>query len=246
MSLQNKVSVVTGAAGAIGSAVARSLAADGSHVILLDNSRERLETVAAGIDGGATPICIDLANPEAVEKAARDLLREFGRVDVLVNNAGVLSNHKIAETDFGEWQRVHRINVDAAFLLSRAVLPEMRSSGWGRLIFMSSYAAKSGGLTAGTAYSVSKASLIGLAFSVARETAAQGITSNAIAPAYVMSPMVSEQLSDEQRANQLAKIPVGRFCTPEEVAHTVSFLASPLAGFITGEVIDMNGGLQFD
>ena len=122
----------------------------------------------------------------------------------------------------------------------------MRANKWGRIINMSSYAAKCGGLTAGAAYSVSKSALIGLTFATARETAADGITANAIAPAYVMSPMVSEQLTEVQRRNQLAEIPVGRFCKPEEVAHAVSFLASPLAGFITGEVIDMNGGLHFD
>jgi 3-oxoacyl-[acyl-carrier protein] reductase len=141
---------------------------------------------------------------------------------------------------------VNAVNVDAAFLLSQAFLPGMRQRKWGRIVNVSSYAAKSGGLTAGTAYSVSKSALIGLTFSIARETAGEGITSNAIAPAYVMSPMISEQLTEEQRQRQLAQIPVGRFCEPEEVAHTVEFLISPLAGFITGEVIDMNGGLHFD
>ena len=121
-----------------------------------------------------------------------------------------------------------------------------RRKGWGRIVNIASYAAKCGGLTAGTAYTVSKAGLVGLTFSVAREVAAEGITVNAIAPAYVMSPMVSEMLTEAQRAEQLAQIPVGRFCRPEEVAHAVMFLASPLAASITGEVIDMNGGLQFD
>ena len=111
---------------------------------------------------------------------------------------------------------------------------------------MSSYAAKSGGLTAGTAYSVSKTAMIGLTYSIARETVGQGITVNAVAPAYVMSPMVSEQLTEAQRGAPLAQIPVGRFCDPVEVAHAVAFLADPLAGFIRGEVIDLNGGLHFD
>jgi 3-oxoacyl-[acyl-carrier protein] reductase len=163
-----------------------------------------------------------------------------------VNNAGILSNAKMAATTLDEWHRVQAINVDAAFLLSQAFLPGMRAARWGRVINMSSYAAKSGGLTAGTAYSVSKTAMIGLTFSIAREVAGEGVTANAVAPAYVMSPMVSDQLSVDQQAAQLASIPVGRFCQPEEVAHAVMFLASPLAGFITGEVIDMNGGLHFD
>jgi len=100
-------------------------------------------------------------------------------------------------------------------------------------------------LTAGTAYSVSKAALVGLTYSSARELAPAGITANAVAPAYVVSPMITEQLSEDDRRRQLAAIPVGRFCEPEEVAHAVRFLASPLSGFMTGTVIDMNGGLQF-
>lgn len=122
----------------------------------------------------------------------------------------------------------------------------MVENGWGRIVNIASWAAKCGGLTAGTAYTVSKSAMIGLTFSVARELAAKGVTANAIAPAYVMSPMVSEQLTQADRDALLEAIPVRRFCTPNEVAHAVTFLASEQAGFITGEVVDMNGGLQFD
>lgn len=246
MSLAGKTAIVTGAAGAIGSAVASALAASGAKVVLLDLAGESLDAMAQRLGHGARSVQIDLSDVEALEGAARRLSERVGGVDILVNNAGILSNQKIADTGIEEWRRVNAVNLDAAFVLVRTLLPHMRAQRWGRIINMSSFAAKSGGLTAGTAYSVSKASLIGLTFSVARETASEGITANAIAPAYVMSPMVSEQLSQAQREEQLSKLPVGRFCEPEEVAHTVSFLASPLAGFITGEVIDMNGGLQFD
>jgi 3-oxoacyl-[acyl-carrier protein] reductase len=238
-----KIAVVTGALGAIGKAVVGALISQKVHTILLDVA-EAPETLSN--DPLATCVKVDLSDHDAVEMAARNLNERFGRIDILVNNAGILSNHKMSDTTLEEWHRVNAVNVDAAFLLSRAFLPGMRSNRWGRIVNISSYAAKSGGLTAGTAYSVSKSALIGLTFSIARETAGEGITSNAIAPAYVMSPMVSEQLTEEQRQRQLSQIPVGRFCQPEEVAHTVSFLTSPLAGFITGEVIDMNGGLHFD
>ena len=245
MSLSGRTAVVTGAAGAIGSAVTRALLSQGAHVVAID--------IAQGLDPegdlslpGTSWVYLDLADPVAVGSIALDLTTRFGSIDILVNNAGVLSNNKIAETALDEWRRVNGINVEAAFLLIQSFLPAMRRKKWGRIINMSSYAAKSGGLTAGTAYSVSKSALIGLTFSTARETAGQGITANAIAPAYVMSRMVSEQLTEAQRQHQLAQIPVGRFCEPEEVAHAVAFLASPLAGFITGEVIDMNGGLHFD
>jgi 3-oxoacyl-[acyl-carrier protein] reductase len=246
MTLKGKKAAVTGAAGAIGSAIAAALVRDGAEVALIDVDQSAVDTLAARLGDAAVPVLTDLADPDAIATSASMILDRFGTLDILVNNAGILSNNKMHEATLNEWRKVHAINVEAAFLLTQAFLPNMRAQRWGRFINISSYAAKSGGLTAGTAYSVSKTAVNGLTFSVARETAGQGITANAIAPAYVMSPMVSEQLTGEQRDQQLAQIPVGRFCQPDEVAHTVLFLASPLAGFITGEVIDMNGGLQFD
>lgn len=244
MKLQGKTAVVTGAAGAIGAAISRDLARAGAEVILVDMAREATEALAGEVGGHA--VQLDLSNAEAISAASRRILGQFGMVDILVNNAGVLNNAKLAATTLDDWRKVQAINVDAAFLLAQAFLPGMRAARWGRVINMSSYAAKSGGLTAGTAYSVSKTAMLGLTFAIAREVAGEGVTVNAIAPAYVMSPMVSDQLTEAQRQAQLAAIPVGRFCQPEEVAHAVMFLASPLAGFITGEVIDMNGGLHFD
>jgi 3-oxoacyl-[acyl-carrier protein] reductase len=244
MTLRGKTALVTGAAGAIGAAISKALADQGALVVLVDLAAGPTQSLADAVDGHA--VIVDLSDAEAVSTMAADVLARFGRIDILVNNAGILSNAKIATTSLQEWHRVHGVNVDAAFLLAQAFLPGMRSARWGRVINMSSYAAKSGGLTAGTAYSTSKSAMIGLTFSIAREVAGEGVTSNAVAPAYVMSPMISEQLSEAQRLAQLAAIPVGRFCEPEEVAHAVMFLASPLAGFITGEVVDLNGGLHFD
>ncbi|MBI1173457.1 SDR family oxidoreductase [bacterium] len=244
MSLEGKTALVTGAAGAIGASIARGFAQAGARLVLVDLAAAPLRALAD--DLGAEAVTLDLADSKALTQAAAGILDRHGRIDILVNNAGILSNAKMAVTSLEEWHRVQRINLDAAFLLSQAMLPAMRAARWGRVINMSSYAAKSGGLTAGTAYSVSKTAIIGLTYSIAREVAGEGVTANAVAPAYVMSPMVSEQLTDAQRAAQLAAIPVGRFCAPEEVAHAVLFLASPLAGFITGEVVDLNGGLHFD
>ena len=244
MTLRGKTALVTGAAGAIGAAIAQALADQGALVVLVDMAAEPTQAMATALGGHA--VIVDLSDAAAVAAMSADVLARFGRIDILVNNAGILNFEKIAATSLQDWHRVHSVNVDAALLLAQAFLPGMRAARWGRVINMSSYAAKCGGLTAGTAYSVSKSAMIGLTYSIAREVAGEGVTSNAVAPAYVMSAMISEQLTEAQRQAQLALIPVGRFCQPEEVAHAVMFLASPLAGFITGEVIDVNGGLQFD
>ena len=122
----------------------------------------------------------------------------------------------------------------------------MKKKGWGRIVNICSLAAKTGGLTAGTAYTTSKGGLTALTFSLAREAAAHGVTVNGVSPAYIKTPMVTEQLTEDQRRALLAEIPVGRFCEAEEVAHVVRFLVSPMAGFITGEIVDINGGLHLD
>jgi len=172
--------------------------------------------------------------------------KKWGPIDILVNNAGILSNNKIVETSVEEWRRIHSVNLDGPYMLCRECVPAMRERRWGRIINICSLAMKTGGLTAGTAYTTSKGGLGSLTFSLARELAPHGVTANGIAPAYVRSKMITEQLTEAQRQELLRGIPVGRFCEPEEVAHVVVFLSSPLAGFITGEIVDINGGLHLD
>ena len=152
-----------------------------------------------------------MSDPEACADAVRRIEGELGPVAALVNNAGILSNNKAVQTTPEEWRRLISINLDGAFYLARAVLPAMRERRSGRIVNTCSLAMKSGGLTAGTAYTVSKGGLGALTFSLSHETAAQGITVNAVAPAYVRTPMVEEQLTAEQRKALLAQIPVGRF-----------------------------------
>ena len=241
-----RVALVTGAAGTMGAATAVRLVADGYRVALVDIVKARLDVLAAQIGDASASVIADLSTPEGAARAVSEAERALGPIDILVNNAGILSNNKIADTSPEEWRRVLGINLDGAFHLSRAVLPGMKSRRFGRIVNTCSYAMKSGGLTAGTAYTVSKGALQALTFSLAREFAAFGVTVNGIAPAYVKTPMVTEALTEAQRQALIAQIPVGRFCEPEEFAHVVAFLVSPLAGFITGEIIDLNGGLQFD
>jgi len=246
MPLSNRIALVTGAAGAIGRAAVKSLIEMGAHVVLFDINAERLCAMAADYGSAVTIVPCDLEDLAVLEAEIDAVLTNLGKIDVLVNCAGVLSNNKLEATTLNEWNRVFQINVNSSLILSQMLVPSMAERGFGRIINVSSYAAKCGGLTAGTSYTASKCAMVGLTFSVAREFAGQGVTANAIAPAYVMSPMILEQLTEGQREELLEQIPVKRFCTPEEVAHSIAFLASPLAGFITGEVIDMNGGLQFD
>ncbi|HSA69292.1 MAG TPA: SDR family NAD(P)-dependent oxidoreductase [Burkholderiales bacterium] len=226
--LRGKTAVVTGAAGTMGRAVASFLKEDGLNVV--------------GLDVKGDCVHCDITDVSSVRKT----LKQIGPVDVLVNNAGILSNHKVEATTPEEWRKVLAANLDGAFYLAREVIPGMKARRWGRIVNTCSLAAKTGGLTAGTAYAVSKGALTSLTFSLARELAPFGVTVNGISPAYVKTPMVTEQLTEAQRQALIAQIPVGRFCEPEEFAHVVRFLVSPLAGFITGEIVDLNGGLVMD
>ena len=244
--LTGKTAVVTGAAGTMGLAVVRALLEDGAQVALVDMDALRLDSLVRFLRGAIVAIPCDVTQSGAVRQAHQQAEKVLGPVDILVNNAGVLSNDKAEATTDEEWRRVMSVNVDGAFYWARAVLPGMRRRGWGRIVNVGSLASKTGGLTAGTAYATSKGAITSLTFSLARESAGTGITVNAIAPAYVKTPMVTEQLNEAQRRQILAQIPVGRFCEPEEFAHAVRFLVSPMSGFITGEVLDVNGGLLMD
>jgi 3-oxoacyl-[acyl-carrier protein] reductase len=242
---KGRVAIVTGAAGTMGMAAAKRLAADNYKVALLDIAVDRLHALASELKGSLA-VAGDISKSETVASAVAEIEQKLGPVSVLVNNAGILSNNKSAETSPEEWRRVLGVNLDGAFFLARAVLPEMKRRRYGRIVNVCSLAMKSGGLTAGTAYTTSKGAIGALTFSLAREVASFGVTVNGIAPAYVKTPMVTEQLTEAQRQALLAQIPVGRFCEPEEFAHCVAFLVSPISGFITGEILDINGGLHFD
>lgn len=244
--LRDQVAVVTGAAGTMGLAAARFLLEDGCKVAMVDANAARNQALADELGPAARAFSFDISDPEQVRLGHAAIVEALGEVDILLNNAGILSNNKSVSTSTDEWRHVLGVNLDGAFFFARQVIPAMKQRRHGRIITTTSLAAKTGGLTAGTAYSVSKGALASLTFSLARELASFGITANGISPAYVKTPMITEQLTEEQRQKLLKEIPVGRFCEPEEFAHVVRFLASPLAGFITGEVVDINGGLLMD
>jgi len=245
-SLQDKTAVVTGAAGTMGRAVVQSLFDLGCRVALVDIDASALNSLQQRYGARALSLPCDIRDAADVLRAHDVLTRHWASVDILVNNAGVLSNHKIEATTEREWRQVLSVNLDGAMWWSQCVVAGMKAAGWGRIVNVGSLASKTGGLTAGTSYAVSKGALAALTFSLARELAPHGVTANAVAPAYVRTPMVTEQLNESQRQALLQQIPVGRFCEPEEFAHVIAFLVSPLSGFITGEVIDLNGGLHMD
>jgi 3-oxoacyl-[acyl-carrier protein] reductase len=244
--VEDKVAVVTGAGGTMGAAVVDALVAQGCRVAMVDLAQESMKGAAARHGARVMALACDIRDPDAVQAAHRAIVEHWAAVAILVNNAGVLTNAKIEDTTPQSWRDVMSVNADAPMYWARCVVPGMKAARWGRIVNVGSLAAKTGGLTAGTAYAVSKGAIAALTLSLARELAPHGVTANAIAPAYVRTPMVTQALTEAQRQALLQQIPVGRFCEPEEFAHVVAFLVAPLSGFITGEIIDLNGGLHMD
>jgi 3-oxoacyl-[acyl-carrier protein] reductase len=165
---------------------------------------------------------------------------------VCVNNAGILEYADCEQCSPELWDRTLRVNLDGVFHVSQRLAPGMKERGFGRIVNVASFAAKTGGLTPLPAYAASKGGVISLTYSFARQYARHGVTCNAIAPTFIKTQMLTEQVSAERQAQLRESIPVGRFCEIEEFVHCVLFLAHPLSGFITGEVLDLNGGFQFD
>ena len=245
MSLEGKTAVVTGAAGTLGLAAARALLEQHAHVALVDQDAMRLDSLSRFLRGTVMAVPSDVSDPGAVRDALARIEATAGPVDILVNAASVASADRSDALTEQEWRRIFAVNVEGAFSWSRAVLPGMKRRRWGRIVNVGSVAAKAALPEAGAAFAVSKAALQALTFALAREAAPHGVTVNAIAPAFVKSREL-EDMHEAQRRQLLAQVPLGRFCEPDEFGHAVAFLASPLAGFITGEVLDVNGGLHMD
>ncbi|KAK4535608.1 hypothetical protein CDCA_CDCA05G1633 [Cyanidium caldarium] len=245
-----RVAMVTGATGVLGQATVRAFLAEGFRVVVHDNSVDDLNTFVMQLGASATaahvyPICFDVSRPDAVAAAMHRVRNDFGDVFFLVNNNAVVSATHALETSSDDWQYAFAQNVHSAFYVSREVLPAMRAKRFGRIINTCSLAGKTGGITTGIAYSTTKGALQTLTFSLARETARDGITVNGISYAYVQTASL-ERFPKEVVDQLLNSIPVGRFMQPEEFAFAVLFLCSPLAGFVTGEILDLNGGLLTD
>jgi 3-oxoacyl-[acyl-carrier protein] reductase len=247
--MEKKVAIVTGAAGGIGLAIAARLGRNGYHVVVLDVLTDDTIRAADGlrVQGiEVTPLVMDLAQSEQVRALPESLGALFPRVGVLVNNAGISLKRDgrripVEEISLEDWERIIRINLTAPFLLSQMVLAPMRKQGWGRIVNISSKAGRTPSGVPGVDYVATKTGLLGLSRGIAKEVAGEGITVNSVAPGRIQTPM-GENVDDVTRTKILAAIPVNRMGTPEEIAALVGFLASADAGFITGAVIDINGG----
>jgi 3-oxoacyl-[acyl-carrier protein] reductase len=242
--LAGRVALVTGASQGIGRACALELARAGASVALAARNLDNLAAVATEITaagGTAHAFALDVASEESIKECAKAVIAHFGGVGILVNNAGITRDILALRMKRKDWDDVLTTNLTGAFLMSQAVMSQMVKSRWGRIINITSVVGEAG--QAGQAnYAASKAGLIGLTKSLARELASRTITVNAVAPGFIETAM-TEVLTADQKAMNAQFIPLGRVGTDVEVAHAVAFLASEEAGYITGHTLDVNGGM---
>ncbi len=245
--LEGKVAVVTGGSRGIGRAICVALGAQGAKVVVNYTSNEAAAAAAAeavrAAGGEALVKRFDVADPEAVNAAFKDIIAECGGVTILVNNAGIAVNALTLGAKDADWQRSLNVNLTGTFNCTRAALrPLMKAREAGRIINITSVVGEAG--SAGQApYVAAKAGVIGLTRTWAREYASRGVTVNAISPGWIDTEMTASELPEAKRAELTQQIPLARVGTPEDVAHAVTFLAGPGAAYITGQVLRVNGGL---
>jgi len=244
MIFSERVTIVTGASQGIGEAIAKELSKEGAEIILVDVRMEKLEEVAESIrtEGGKASLYrADVSRTDETAEVAEAVLKEHQKIDHLVNNAGITKDNLLMRMKEEEWDAVLAVNLKGVFNFSRAVIRNMISNRYGRIVNISSVVGLMGNVGQ-TNYSASKAGVIGFTKSLAREVSSRGITVNAVAPGYVSTAM-TEALPQSVKETFLDLIPMKRFATPEEIAHVVKFLLSNEAAYITGQVININGGL---
>jgi 3-oxoacyl-[acyl-carrier protein] reductase len=244
MTLTGRVALITGASQGIGHACALALARAGASVAVAARNRQKLDDLVAQIStagGKASAFAIDVADEDQIKSGVKAALAEFGKIDILVNNAGITRDQLVMRMKRADWDAVLTTNLTSAYLCIQQVIGSMLKQRWGRIINISSVFGQTG--QAGQAnYAASKAGLIGLTLAMAREVASRNITCNAVAPGFIDTNMTAA-LSEEFKQNAVKTIPLGRVGTPEDVANAVTFLASDEASYITGHVLNVNGGL---
>jgi 3-oxoacyl-[acyl-carrier protein] reductase len=244
MSLSTRVAFVTGASQGIGRTCALRLAKDGAAVAVAARKQEKLNELVAEITaagGKAAAFTLDVANEDQVKEAVKAAIAHFGKIDILINNAGITRDQLVMRMKRADWDAVLQTNLTSAYLCIQQVIGSMLKQRWGRIINITSVFGQMG--QAGQAnYAASKAGLIGLTMAIAREVGSRNITCNAIAPGFIETAMTAV-LNDEFKQTALKQIPLGRVGTPEDVANAVAFLASDDASYITGHVLNVNGGM---
>lgn len=244
MKLAGRVALITGASQGIGHACALGLAREGASVAVAARNEEKLAELVAQITaagGKASAFVIDVADEEQIKSGIKSALAHFGKIDILVNNAGITRDQLVMRMKRTDWDAVLNTNLTSAYLCIQQVIPAMLKQRWGRIINISSVFGQMG--QAGQAnYSASKAGLIGLTMAIAREVGSRNITSNAIAPGFIETNMTAA-LSEEFKQTAVKQIPLGRVGKSEDVAAAVCFLSSDDASYITGHVLNINGGM---
>jgi 3-oxoacyl-[acyl-carrier protein] reductase len=241
LDFKGRTAIVTGGAAGIGLAIVRRLLASGATVRIWDLDQKALQQTLGGLAGPASGDVVDVSDPAAVAKATDAAMKSFGRIDVLVNNAGVAGlNAPTVDYPVEEWERVLRINLTSQFLTCRAVAPHMANAKYGRIVNIASIAGKEGNPNA-VAYSASKAGVISLTKSLGKELAQAGVLVNCVTPAAAKTA-IFDQMTETHINYMLAKIPMGRFVTVDEIASLVGWLASEDCAFSTGGVFDISGG----
>ncbi len=246
--LNGKIALIIGGSSGIGEASACSLAMAGATVIIGDIKADLAETVAStlrekGCQAEAFPV--DVSSSLSVNHIVDDVVARYGRLDILFSNAGILLDQTIDQITDDDWNKTMSINLNGAFFCCRAALKQMRKQGYGKIIITSSVGGKMSHPTAGVHYISSKGALLAFTRHFANQVGQYGITVNAIAPGTTETPMIGHR-SDELKKQIAAKIPMLRLGQPEEMAGAVLFLASDCSGYITGEIMDINGGLYID
>lgn len=239
-----RIALITGASRGIGAAIARAIAAQGRHVVLLARDQEKLDQVRRQIEsegGAASTVSCDITDAEALAEAINSIASEHKRLDILVNNAGITRDNLLMRMSDEQFDVVLQTNLRAAFITTRAALRPMMRGKWGRIVNISSVAGLVG--NSGQAnYAAAKAGLVGLTRSTAKEMAAKGITANVVAPGFIETDM-TEQLPAAVKDGAKAVTPLGRFGQVEEVASAVVYLTSESAGYVTGQVLAVDGGM---